>query len=215
MSRLWIWLWLAVLVGQLSSLWLVNRFVTPVQPILNAEELGLLGLARETVTAWEGIEIPPSEKDRQSPGHSLLAREEWLLRIRDAEEAAQARGIEVRLTDDLQAWLRSSTTGAAESVEGERLIAYLMDLDHWLGMLAAKESKVQAERVFLQPDGGSAYPALQFELVGPPDRMAALLYEHAQRSLDWDVHELDLNRQPGEGTWWMRGSCAFRNRVPE
>lgn len=215
MRRLWIWLWLAVLVGQLSSLWVVKQFAPAVDPVLNAVEPGLLELLRDTAEAWEGFETGDSGQPDLSNGNSLLAREEWLLRIRDAERAAQARGIEVRVTGELLAWMQSATSDPSESVEQGRLIAYLMDLDQWLETFAAQNGRVSMERLLLQPDSHSPYPALQFELQGPPDQMATLLHDHTQSNLDWEVRELDLNRQPGEAGWWLQGSCAFRNRVPE
>lgn len=215
MRRLWIWLWLAVLVGQLSSLWIVKQFAPAVDPVLNVAEPGLLELLRETTEAWEAFETGDSEPADVSNGNSLLAREEWLLRIRDAERAAQVRGIEVRVTDELQAWMQSSNPGQAEAVEQGRLIAYLMDLDQWLEAFAAQNGHVSMERLLLQPDSQSAYPALQFELQGPPDQMATLLHDHTQNNLDWKVRELDLNRQPGEAGWWLRGSCVFENQGTE
>jgi hypothetical protein len=215
MRRLWVWLWLAVLVGQLSSLIMVRRFMSPVEAVHSAAEPGLVGLARETAAAWEEIEGLTPDVPELPAGNTLLAREEWLLRIRDAEQAALARGIEVRLSEELQAWMRSPSLGPVASEDGGQLIAYLTDIDRWLGRFVDQNGSVATERLFLQPDSRSSYPALQFELHGPADELATFLHGQVRRCPRWEVGELDLSRQSAGEGWWLRGSCVFRSRDSE
>lgn len=216
MRRFWVWLWLAVLVGQLTSLWAIKRFASPAEPVVGDGEPRLLGLARDTAEAWEAYEVQLSGPPAGSDGdHSLLAREEWLLRLRDAEQLARDRGIGVRFAEELAAWMESLPSGQGEISGRNGLVSYLMDLDRWLTCMPGESGSVVARRLDLQPDSRSEFPGLRFELSGPPHEMASLLHEHCQLMLDWVVVELDLGRQLDEPDWWLRGSCVFRNRAPE
>lgn len=215
MRRLWLWVWLAVLVGQLSSLWVVKRFVPPFEPALLPGASGLLDLAQETLAVWEPAADELEQPSIASSGDPLMAREEWLLRIRDAELAARPGGMDVRVSEDLHAWLRSSTGGLAHVSDPERQIAYLSQLGSWLTHWTTGMAGPVTKRLSLQPDSHSDYPAIQFELEGKAGPMAELLHRHSSENLHWQVRELDLIRQSKGEDWWLRGTCVFRNRVVE
>jgi hypothetical protein len=158
---------------------------------------------------------PAIDSGGDSGGDPLMAREEWLLRIRDAEVAARERGMDVRVSEELNSWLRSSTGDLSDARDPDRQIAYLSQLGSWLTRWTTGFAGPVTERLSLQPDSRSDYPALQFELEGKAGQMAEFLHPHSAESLHWQLRELDLIRQSGGEGWWLRGSCVFRNRAGE
>jgi hypothetical protein len=212
MRRAWLVLWLALLAGQLLALrHMAGRIAGDAPPYSAAMEAGLFALAVESREAWAslagtvGADPGPADPPPGITADPLLRREEWLLRIRDIERRMHAAGSEARITEPLQAWLQ-----AGRADPGNGLTDYLGALVQWLDASGEGEPGAAAlERVALQPEAGSDFPAVSYEMSGPPAVLARQLHGQLRAHPRWQLSDLDLNHPPGAPFWWLRASARF------
>jgi hypothetical protein len=214
MKRFWLYLWLALLLAQVLTLWLSRRERSgnhPAGDILDAE---LVSLAAMTNEQWQGL-LPPSGNPRPEPASTaeeeLLRREELILRIREREELLAGMGVEVRLVEELKAWFAGGAGTNPGWSSGPRN-RFLSDLAAWLDPFVRGGPDCGLERLSLLPDGDSPFPAITFELAGEPPALGRRLLSLEQAGEAWSLQEIDLLRFPGDNSWWMRGSFIFTEK---
>lgn len=218
MRFIWLVLFAVLLLGQLLA------FLSGRMPARNglpaaatSSSPALASVAAQTRDAWlEAIgDTPPAGREGPLPGGgTLLERGQLLLQLRDAETELARLHADVRISRDLDAWIRAAAGRSGEAAHGSELIEYIGGLLGWLQPFITPADNVVLERSFLNPDSGSPFPTLAFELKGAPSALGARLLEYEDRFRNWHLRELDLNRTGSDGGWWLRGSYAFGGDSP-
>lgn len=213
MSRIWFYLWIALLVTQMLTLWLTQRPSLQAMPAEDVMEAELLSLAGMTNKAWAQLmpeDQPEGIKDAVPAGKELLVREALTLELLDIEQALGRTGADIQVADDFQEWI-SSSAGMNGGRDGTGLQAcrFLGDLVEWIHPFLGDDCAVSLRRLNLHPAASSAFPSLAFEMTGPPANMGRGLLLLEQAADQWRLMEMDLLRQEDSTDWWIRGSFTF------
>lgn len=217
MSRLWFFLWLALLLAQLLTIWSRRSPTDNALPLtgMPAHELGRL--SEEMQRTWELLGPPTRSVEETLPGDRfgdpLLQREGWLLELRDAEKELLSNGTESRITMDLQAWLASGARPVRNDLRGRLLGGYLTGLLAWCRGFRENGTGLSLERMALHPGTVSGYPELSFEMSGEPAQLGALIWNHLVEYPEWRLGSLDLASGGGAAGWWLRGSLRFAGQA--
>jgi hypothetical protein len=217
MSRIWMILWIILLLSQAVTLWLSragpSRAVVP-DDAMAAE---LVSLASTTLEAWRELMPNPQQPgpaDYLTPQQEILQREALMLELRDTEKVLFDREVEINLTDDLQQWISVSAGNGSLNDRGLLLRQYIGNLNKWLSRFTDEAGPCTLNRLNLHPAGQSDFPAIAFEMSGSPPLMGRGLLALEQIGSAWKLQEMDLLR-PGEALeWWLRGSFVFSGDRP-
>ncbi len=208
MNRIWLYLWIVLLICQMVTVWISRKIVTEVglpTAHLNSE---VIDLANRTNQLWpkeemDGdaliLEMNTSRNDR------LLARESLILQLQKLESELAAKGLELEVSAELQAYL--GTLNGTDSIS--ILNAYIQGIIDWIRPYMEITPDCLLERVNLHPDAHSDLPVLAFEMSGVPVSMGEQLLDSVSCSGLWRLNELDLLMLEQQSRCWMRGSYVF------
>lgn len=208
MNRIWLCLWIVLLVCQVVTVWISRQIVSEVDlpsGYLNSE---IIDLANRTNQLW-----PQKDKDgsesisnaNTSRNESLLARESLILLLQSLESELVLQGAELEVVEDLQAYLATSDAKDSISI----MNTYIQGIIDWIEPFVGLTSDCLLERVNLHPNSRSDLPALAFEMSGVSVSMGAQLLNSVSGTGLWQLDELDLLMPVQQNQCWMRGSYVF------
>lgn len=211
----WCLLWILLFASQLI-LALLMRPGDGLPATRRTDPGHLLELAEATDREWAemrertlGAETALQNPAENSPGNPF-DRERLLLRIRDAESRLLDGSVDTLVADSLRDWLDTGQASASAEGATKNLLAYLEGLLSVLEVLASAPTVVSMERLRLEPDNRSEFPALYIEASGRPIEIGDLLYAGIQKAPAWNLLDLELAGPPVLDAWWLMGSCAFQ-----
>jgi hypothetical protein len=208
MNRIWIYLWIVLLICQVVTVWISRQIVSELDLPSAYLTPEVIDLANRTNQLWPTEEMDGSElisDANTSRNESLLARESLILQLQRLQSELISQGVELEVVQELQAYL--GTLDGSESIP--ILNAYIQGIIDWIQPNVGISSDCLLERVNLHPDAHSDLPALAFEMSGVPVSMGEQLLGSVSGSGLWRLNELDLLLPEQQGRCWMRGSYVF------
>ena len=209
MNKYWNYLWMILLLLQVITFWLSQRWARTNAPAPYGINSELMDLARLTNQQWLRMGLLEETTGELSGDGSndadLLERESLILQLKEAEDSLSLKGSQIELVDDLKKWGAAKDLRVGRSQIGE----YLINLLKWVSPFLEDSPPCILQRLVLYPDTRSQSPSLAFELAGEPSSMGRSLLSFERNIPVWQLNELDIFR-PGENeNWWMRGSLSF------
>ncbi len=208
MNRIWLFLWIVLLICQVVTVWISRQIVSEVDLPSGYLNYEIIDLANRTNQLWPKEEKNGSElisNTDTSRNESLLARESLILLLQSLESELVLQGAELEVVEELQAYL--VTLDGTESIF--ILNTYIQGIIDWIKPYAELTSDCLLERVNLHPNSRSDLPALAFEMSGVPFSMGEQLLNSVSDTGIWQLDELDLLMPMQQNQCWMRGSYVF------
>ncbi|MEX0326545.1 MAG: hypothetical protein AB3N33_10720 [Puniceicoccaceae bacterium] len=210
-GKYWVFIWLFLLLLEVLTYWIMRDRLQEVDASSRPLDEALIQLAEETNKAWLDWDVKnspvPAGLVQWSDEHDLIERESLLLQLKDVQSGLIRPGIRMQIAEDLERWLEGG-----QSIQSQYSISqYIGNLIDWLQLLGQGTGRFSVESLSLHPDTEGTLPSLAFEFSGNPIDVGRTLLTLESGRIPWRLKEIDLIREEGGGSWWIRGSLSFAN----